>query len=167
MACCLTAPSHYLNQCWLIIGKVQWPLSDGNHKRGTSAMNHLYKLEEKNLSKISLKYARGQWLTINKCVWLWCQADWFCEVPAYQITVLTASMFHSIIVCSVWINWLHCFSTLNLRATRYHRAISRHTLFIIWAYQCIVSQCDKKLIVFILRNTLKYQYRFFMRWHFA
>ena len=24
MACCLTAPSHYLNQCWLIISGVQW-----------------------------------------------------------------------------------------------------------------------------------------------
>ena len=24
MACCLTAPSHYLNQCWLIICKVEW-----------------------------------------------------------------------------------------------------------------------------------------------
>ena len=24
MACCLTAPSHYLNQCWLIIGEVHW-----------------------------------------------------------------------------------------------------------------------------------------------
>ena len=23
MACCLTAPSHYLNQCWLILSKVQ------------------------------------------------------------------------------------------------------------------------------------------------
>ena len=23
-ACCLTAPSHYLNQCWLIISKVLW-----------------------------------------------------------------------------------------------------------------------------------------------
>ena len=27
MACCLTAPSHYLKQCWLIINKVQWHLS--------------------------------------------------------------------------------------------------------------------------------------------
>ena len=26
MACCLTAPSHYLNHCWLIICKVQWIL---------------------------------------------------------------------------------------------------------------------------------------------
>ena len=24
MVCCLAAPSHYLNQCWLIIRKVQW-----------------------------------------------------------------------------------------------------------------------------------------------
>ena len=24
MACCLTAPSHYLNQCWLIISEVVW-----------------------------------------------------------------------------------------------------------------------------------------------
>ena len=24
MACCLTAPSHYLNQCWLIISAAQW-----------------------------------------------------------------------------------------------------------------------------------------------
>ena len=30
MACCLTAPSHYLNQCWLIISKVLWHSFDGN-----------------------------------------------------------------------------------------------------------------------------------------
>ena len=30
MACCLTAPSHYLNQCWLIISKVQWHSSECN-----------------------------------------------------------------------------------------------------------------------------------------
>ena len=24
MACCLTAPSHYMNQCWLIISQVLW-----------------------------------------------------------------------------------------------------------------------------------------------
>ena len=29
MACCLTAPSHYLNQCWLIISKVLWQSSKG------------------------------------------------------------------------------------------------------------------------------------------
>ena len=30
MACCLMAPSHYLNQCWVIISKVYWHSSEGN-----------------------------------------------------------------------------------------------------------------------------------------
>ena len=29
MACCLMAPSHYLNQCWLIISEVLWHASEG------------------------------------------------------------------------------------------------------------------------------------------
>ena len=29
MACCLTAPSHYLNQCWLFMSEVQWHSSQG------------------------------------------------------------------------------------------------------------------------------------------
>ena len=33
MACCLTAPSHYLNQCWLIVGTNQWRLSKINFAR--------------------------------------------------------------------------------------------------------------------------------------
>ena len=39
MACCLTAPSHYLNQCWFIISKqgVQWSgKSQGNSRLGKS-----------------------------------------------------------------------------------------------------------------------------------
>ena len=35
MACCLTAPSHYLNQCWLNISKVQWHPSESNFTRVT------------------------------------------------------------------------------------------------------------------------------------
>ena len=33
MACCLTAPSHYLNQCWLVISTVQWHSSKGKFTR--------------------------------------------------------------------------------------------------------------------------------------
>ena len=33
MACCLTTPSHYLNQCWLINSKVQWHSSECNFTR--------------------------------------------------------------------------------------------------------------------------------------
>ena len=40
MVCCLTAPSHYLNQCWLIITKVQWCSSEGNFARYITASSH-------------------------------------------------------------------------------------------------------------------------------
>ena len=40
MAHCLTAPSHYLNQCWLIISKAQYHSSEGNSTKDTSAIKH-------------------------------------------------------------------------------------------------------------------------------
>ena len=33
MACCLMAPSHYLNQCWLIIKGIVWPSTQSNFMR--------------------------------------------------------------------------------------------------------------------------------------
>ena len=39
MACCLMAPSHYLNQYWFIIGMVQWLSSEGNFRWDASAIN--------------------------------------------------------------------------------------------------------------------------------
>ena len=39
-ACCLTAPSHYLNQYWLIICEVQWNSYKGNFIRDASLINH-------------------------------------------------------------------------------------------------------------------------------
>ena len=39
-ACCLTAPSHYLNQCWLIFSEVQWHSVEGSLRRDSSPFNH-------------------------------------------------------------------------------------------------------------------------------
>ena len=61
MACCLTAPSHYLNQFWLIISKVLWHSSDGNFIRDTTVTIH-YSWLENCLPKIILKSPRGQWV---------------------------------------------------------------------------------------------------------
>ena len=60
MACCLTAPSQYLNQCWLIFSKAQWHSNDGNLTRDNSHLHHYNKLEN-CLSKILFKSPRGQW----------------------------------------------------------------------------------------------------------
>ena len=40
MACCLMAPSHYMNQCWLIIGEVPWRLQSAWHV--TTSESHVY-----------------------------------------------------------------------------------------------------------------------------
>ena len=45
MACCLTAPSHYLNQCWLIVNTDQWRLSKVNFTRDTPAIIHENQLQ--------------------------------------------------------------------------------------------------------------------------
>ena len=64
MACCLTAPSHYLNQCWLIMNKVKWHSFEGNFTADISAINHCNWLE-KYSPKISLKSPRPQWVKIR------------------------------------------------------------------------------------------------------
>ena len=63
MACCLMAPNHYLNQCWLIISKVQWHPSECSFTRDTSAISHWNQLEI-FLSKIFFKSPRGQWVNM-------------------------------------------------------------------------------------------------------
>ena len=45
MACCLTAPSHYLNQCWLIISKVHWHSSEAISQE----------IPQSSITKLSLK----------------------------------------------------------------------------------------------------------------
>ena len=76
MACCLTVPSHYLNQCWLIISEVQWHLYQGNFTRDASIINH-WNLFENYMSKISFKFPRGQWVnSLWLCDAIWHQGSW-------------------------------------------------------------------------------------------
>ena len=63
MACCLTVPSHYLNQCWLIISELQWHSYTGNVTRDASTINH-WNAFQNYISKISLKFPRGQWVKL-------------------------------------------------------------------------------------------------------
>ena len=61
MACCLVAPSHYLNQCWLIITKFQWHSSEGNFTIDILVSSH-WTLLENYLSKICFRSPVGQWV---------------------------------------------------------------------------------------------------------
>ena len=64
MASCLTSPSHYLNQCWLIINKVQRYSHEWNFTRDIPTINHESELEN-HLTKLLSKSHRGQWVNIN------------------------------------------------------------------------------------------------------
>ena len=86
MVCCLTAPSHYLNQCWLIISEVLWHSPEGNFTWNAQDM-YPWREFENCLFKITSTSPRGQ--SVNAlCIELqniagklgqyhacWCPAD--------------------------------------------------------------------------------------------
>ena len=72
MACCLTAPSHYLNQRWLIISGIHWDSSEGNFTKDTYLGHHSLKWAWKLHTYIFFyKSPREQWVK----QWMH-QSDW-------------------------------------------------------------------------------------------
>ena len=85
MVCCLTAPSHYLNQCWLIVSMDQWRLSKCNFTRDTPAIKHEISASI-CLNKISFKSPRGQWVKLSSYTDMAAVTFWkknYTSVPNY------------------------------------------------------------------------------------
>ena len=61
MACCLMAPGHYLNQCWLIISEVLRHSSEDTIIRRFEDTNQLSRIED-DIFKITFRSPRGQWV---------------------------------------------------------------------------------------------------------
>ena len=70
MACCLTAPSHYLNQCWLIIRGVLWHTSESSFAGIAQGIDSGYEFE-KDILKNIFKSPRGQWVKLRQFVINW------------------------------------------------------------------------------------------------
>ena len=66
MACCLTAPSHYLNQCWLIISEIQWHswLRTISQEIPQPSITRI--ILKIIYLKISFKSPRGQWVNMPR-----------------------------------------------------------------------------------------------------
>ena len=65
MACCLTAPSHYLDQCLLYITEVLWQPPESNFT--ASAQATILRNEFENFtSKIIVGSSRGQWVNFDQ-----------------------------------------------------------------------------------------------------
>ena len=79
MACCLSAPSHYLNQCWLIISKVLWHSSEDTITRRFEDTDQFSKIED-YIFKITLRSPRGQWVNLLYFVVILYIKIFFCRV---------------------------------------------------------------------------------------
>ena len=64
-ACCLTAPSHQLNQCWLLIRQVQWH-SLGSNFTVSAQTSILYNEFENYSFAIIATSRRGQWVKLEE-----------------------------------------------------------------------------------------------------
>ena len=64
MTCCLTAPSHCLNQCWLIFCGVLYNSPEVNSTGNAYESNH-YNAFENDTFKIKVTTPRGQWVNMD------------------------------------------------------------------------------------------------------
>ena len=94
MACCLMAPSHYLNQCWLLISEVLW-LSPENNFTSCVPATIQHHAHDNYMFNIAATFPRRQWVNhiirlpsphgdiMNTCFWLFklkllqVDADWW------------------------------------------------------------------------------------------
>ena len=83
MACCLMAPSHYLDQCWIIIKGALQHSTDSSFTSG-----HELNVFRDYTFKIITKSPRGQWVNIswkniNTCSSVWWLAVCWNENPMW------------------------------------------------------------------------------------
>ena len=97
MACCLTAPSHYLNQCWLIICEVMW---HSHESKFSAQATNLWKEFENCTFKITATFLRGQWV---KLFWP-CNTIWHLRIGS-SLVQLMACYLSSLTVDQQAITW--------------------------------------------------------------
>ena len=69
MACCLMAPSHYLNQCWLFMNLMLWHPPENNFIGISQNINSINEFENYNFEIITVS-SRVSELTDCQC-WMW------------------------------------------------------------------------------------------------
>ena len=108
MACCLTAPSHYLNQCWLFIRGVLWHTSESSFAGIAQGIDSGYEFE-KDILKNIFKSPRGQWvnsLWLSGAIWHHWSGPLLLRVMAWGLVSKRQSGTHqSEISTNMWGVW--------------------------------------------------------------
>ena len=97
MACCLTAPSHYMNQCWLIISHLLW-YSPKSYFIGIAQDINLGNTLENYTFNIIFPSAKGQWVK-HSCHIISCRLP--CNICSHKSTVNDVS--YGRITCRHWL----------------------------------------------------------------
>ena len=95
MACCLTAPSHYLNQCWLMISEVLWLSPDSNFIENAQDIYRRHEFEIHHFETV-VKSPRGQWI---KGLGIWLEFYYNCWWKHQQWLFLLIKNGH---ICMCW-----------------------------------------------------------------
>ena len=107
MACCLTAPSHYLNQCWLIVSTDQWRLSKGHFTRDTPVINHKNQLQF--ALKNSSKSPRGQWVNTYPLM-PWFRVAWWSATMVFCVVHVAQHVAPWVYIKVTWMYyWWLCY----------------------------------------------------------
>ena len=89
MACCLTAPSHHLNQFWLIIIEAHWHLPEGNIAETALDISHnKVFFENCTFENIATSF-RGQWVNATRHM---TAVVWICILAPIPLTVFQLNM---------------------------------------------------------------------------
>ena len=91
MACCLTAPSHYLNQYWLIMNLMLWHPPENNFIGISQNINSTNEFENYNF-KITTVSPRVQW--VNDTVWWNTRSNTSTGVAAIDKNVAVSLLVH-------------------------------------------------------------------------
>ena len=98
MACCLTAPGHYLNQCWLIISEVLWHLPEGNSTTYTHDINLQDEFENHTFLKLLPQLPGANELT------KFCLRPW-CMIADEAHTGMTINEMYSVVIHKLPFHW--------------------------------------------------------------
>ena len=92
MAWCLTAPSHYLNQCWPLINEILWHSSESNCTASAQVINLYHKFKNHTFKIIAY---RGQWVKGDFIIMPQHNATWLEHLMAEFLLMLKVNRAES------------------------------------------------------------------------
>ena len=128
MSCCLTAPSHYLDQCWLMISEVLWHSPDSNFTENTLDIYHWNDFEIYSFETV-VKSHRGQWIKPwNHAYYL--MGIYYCGTTDLQDT--DSNLKQSVPVSGAVSPFIHCLQG-------FFKSITHVDVSLVWYYFTNVS----------------------------